>query len=127
LIREEYQGETTSVLYDPWPFGDPPIVEYRRTKLAMNILICALLLPVFAISVEYLVRITAHRIRFTMRSLVLAFVATTCALSIFPYKFVYFTLYVTPIYVTNFAVGLCVVAAFHCLVRRFREGGFLAD
>jgi len=124
-------GPLPNILYGPWPFFNPPIVQFQPALLLVNIF-CAGLLVTMATAVPvYWLRRSVSRFQFGLRSLLVLTAVVACAFSLLKWFSLHanyswmaaVVLIVASRFLVAFFPALMVLTFAHWLVLRATEAG----
>ncbi|HUG66410.1 MAG TPA: hypothetical protein VMM76_01585 [Pirellulaceae bacterium] len=113
-------GDIT-ILYPPWPFGDPPVRHFDPVMLTTNVLICLGMLVSSTLGVEHLRRRYGPlRLRFGLGSALLG-MSLLCIVFAFVDAHLLLALVLIPYYLSWILIGFVIFACGHYFGYRQRR------
>ena len=85
MVRQWRVPGPFTIMYGPWPFDDPPIVQFRPILLGLNCLIGVLLTVFAAIVPAYWFRVRQRPVQFSLQTLFVATTLVACLLALLKY------------------------------------------
>jgi hypothetical protein len=88
MVRQDrVPGPLLNILYGPWPFDNPPIVQFWPAMLFLNMLVGSLFTAISAAVPVYWLRARHGPIHFSLRSLFVLTTFTACVLGAMKWRF----------------------------------------